>query len=138
MYAQCACVVFVGKMADPMYVHQGKECSISAMEQFQRERHKLPSLPAEYVAAFSRQTEATQVRCDLTDTHTDRHGNYRNPRCACQHVHYSQHVPGNDVLMYPFMPCSFHKHTKWILVSCMLSRSRVKSGASYYLCKRST
>ena len=23
------------------------------------------------------------MKCDLTDTHTDRHGNYRNPRCAC-------------------------------------------------------
>ena len=31
-----------------------------------------PSLPAEYVAAFSRQTEVPKVRCDLTDRQTDR------------------------------------------------------------------
>ena len=28
-------------------------------------------------------TEAAEVRCDLTDRHTDTHGNYRNPRCSC-------------------------------------------------------
>ena len=44
-----------------------------------------PSLPAEYVIAFSRQTNAPEVRCWLTDTHTqtDRPTDYRNPRCAC-------------------------------------------------------
>ena len=51
-----------------MYGHHGRERSISAMEQFQKIfRH---SLPAEYVAVFSQQTEAPEVRCDLTDTHT--------------------------------------------------------------------
>ena len=51
---------------------------------------------AEYVAEFSGQTEAPEMRCDLdrhthihthththTHTHGHRHGNYRNPRCAC-------------------------------------------------------
>ena len=42
-----------------------------------------PSLPAEFVAAFSRRTEAPEVRCDLTDTHRPRHDDYRNPRYAC-------------------------------------------------------
>ena len=43
------------------------------------------------MTAFSGQTDAPKVRCDLTDTHThrqtdkqtDRHDDYRNPRCAC-------------------------------------------------------
>ena len=33
-YEQCACVFSVGKMADPMYGHHGRERSIYAMEQF--------------------------------------------------------------------------------------------------------
>ena len=45
-YAQCACVFSVGKMADPMYGHQGREHSISATEQFQRKRHELFDLRA--------------------------------------------------------------------------------------------
>ena len=32
-----------------------------------------PSLPAEYVTVFSGQTDAAEVRCDLTDTHTHTH-----------------------------------------------------------------
>ena len=32
-----------------------------------------PLLPVEYVAAFSQQTEAPEVRCDLTDRHTPTH-----------------------------------------------------------------
>ena len=32
-----------------------------------------PSLPAEYVKAFSGQTEAPEVRCRLTDRHTQTH-----------------------------------------------------------------
>ena len=35
------CVFSVGKMADLMYGHQGREPSISATEQFQRKRHKV-------------------------------------------------------------------------------------------------
>ena len=34
-YAQCACMFSVGKMADTMYGHQGRERSISETEQFQ-------------------------------------------------------------------------------------------------------
>ena len=41
----------------------------------------LPSLSAECVSAFSRRTDAPEVRCDLSDTQTD--SNYCNPRCAC-------------------------------------------------------
>ena len=33
-YAQCACVLSTGKMADCMYGHQGRERSISAAEHF--------------------------------------------------------------------------------------------------------
>ena len=39
-YAQCACVFSIGKMADPMYGHQGRERSILVTEQVQRKRHK--------------------------------------------------------------------------------------------------
>ena len=86
VYAQCTCMFSVRKMTDPMYGHQVRERSISATDQFQRKRHNfltLPSLPAEYVAAFSQQAEASEVRCDLTDTHRQTDGNYCNPRCAC-------------------------------------------------------
>ena len=31
-----------------------------------------PSLPAEYVTAFSGRADAPEVRCDLTDKQTDR------------------------------------------------------------------
>ena len=31
-----------------------------------------PPLPAEYVTVFSGRTDAPEVRCDLTDRHTDR------------------------------------------------------------------
>ena len=34
------------------------------------------------MTAFSGQTDAPEVRCDLTDRQTDR-PNYSNPRCAC-------------------------------------------------------
>ena len=37
-----------------------------------------PPLPAEYVTVFSEQTDPPEVRCDLTDTQTDR-PNYSNP-----------------------------------------------------------
>ena len=37
----------------------------------------LPLLPAECVTAFSRRTDAPEVRCDLTERQTD------SPRCAC-------------------------------------------------------
>ena len=39
-----------------------------------------PSLPAEYVTVFSKRTDAPEVRCDLTDTHshTHRQSNYSN------------------------------------------------------------
>ena len=38
-----------------------------------------PPLPAEYVTVFSGQTDAPEVICDLTDRHTDKQTNYRNP-----------------------------------------------------------
>ena len=41
VYAQCACVLSAGKMADHKCMAvQGRERSISATEQFQRKRHK--------------------------------------------------------------------------------------------------
>ena len=40
----------------------------------------LPSLSAEYVAAFSRRTEAPEVRCDTTHTHTHTHTQGRRRR----------------------------------------------------------
>ena len=48
-----------------------------------------PSSPAEFVTAFSGRTDAPEVKCDLTDTHThrqtDRH-DYRNPRVCAPRV----------------------------------------------------
>ena len=71
MYAQCTCVLSTGKMADPMYgrprkgwLHLGNGGVSEKTPQI-----FLPLLPAEYVAAFLRRTEAPEVRCDLTDTH---------------------------------------------------------------------
>ena len=40
-------------------------------------------LTVEYVTEFSRWTDAPEVRCDLTDTHTHIYDNYSNPCCAC-------------------------------------------------------
>ena len=45
-----------------------------------------PSLPVEYVILISGQTDAPEVRCDLTDRQTDKQThkpNYSNPRRAC-------------------------------------------------------
>ena len=39
----------------------------------------LPPLPIEYVTVFSGRIDTPEVRCDLTDRHTDR-PNYSNPR----------------------------------------------------------
>ena len=41
----------------------------------------LPLLSAEYVTVFSGRTDAPEVKCDLTDTHThtQRQTNYSNP-----------------------------------------------------------
>ena len=94
--AQCACVLSAGKMADRMY-GQPREGALDLANRAVPEKTPQifwPSLPAEYMAAFSRRTEAPEVRCDLTNTHThththtythththtqtDRHGNYRN------------------------------------------------------------
>ena len=52
------------------------------------------SLPVEYVTSISRWKDAPNVRCDLTDRHTDtdRQTNYSNPRCACaQRIKHGQY-----------------------------------------------
>ena len=50
-----------------------------------------PSSPTEFMTAFSERTDAPEVRCDLTDTHThtDRHDDYRNPRACAPRVNKS-------------------------------------------------
>ena len=60
---------FRRKMVDCMYGFQWRECWISATERFQRKPHRSP-LPVEYVTEFSGQTDAPEVRCNLTDRHT--------------------------------------------------------------------
>ena len=56
-------------MADCTVAVQCGKCRSSGTTQFQRKRQ--PSLHAEYVVAFSRRSEAPEVRCDLTDKQTD-------------------------------------------------------------------
>ena len=73
-YAQCTCVLSAGKMANCMYGHP-REGALNLCNGAVSEKTPQffpPTLPAEYVAAFSGQTEAPEVRCRLTDrqTHT--------------------------------------------------------------------
>ena len=57
-----------------VYGRQRRECWISATERFQRKSHKYFDLrcPLSTWQAFSGRTDAPEVRCDLTDTQTDR------------------------------------------------------------------
>ena len=89
----------------------------------------LPSLPGEYVAEFSGRTEAPEVRCDLTDRHTHtqtdrqtdrhRHGNYRNPRCACAPRVNEKHYSAKPSAHYCWQSYSIlaYSHCKLVTVS---------------------
>ena len=73
-YAQCACVLFTGKMANRMYGHPREgvlELCNGAVSEKTPQIFR-PMLPAKYAAPFSGRTEAPEVRCRLTDrqTHT--------------------------------------------------------------------
>ena len=71
-----------GRLYVRMAVNGGSAGSLQRSGFRENPTNFLPSLPAEYVTAFSGRTDAPEVRCDLTDTQTDR-PNYSNPRCAC-------------------------------------------------------
>ena len=116
-YAQCACVLSAGKMADRMYGHPregaldlGKGAVSEKTPQIFR-----PSSPTEFVTAFSERTDVPEVRCDLTDTHTDRqtdrqtdrHDDYRNPR-AC--------APRVNNIMQPILCITIHNNYVYVVV----------------------
>ena len=84
-YAQCACMLSAGKMANRMY-GQPREGALDLCKGAVSEKTPqiLPLSSTEFVTAFSEPTDAPEVRCDLTDTHT--HDNYRNPRACAPRV----------------------------------------------------
>ena len=71
-YAQCACVLSAGKMANLMYGHPRKT-ALDLRNAWVLEKTPQifrPSSPAKFVTVFLGRTDAPEVRCDLTDTHT--------------------------------------------------------------------
>ena len=83
----CACALSVKTWPPILWYSKLKESLRSLTDVLEKTLQIFwPSLPAEYVTAFSGRNKAPKVRCDLTDTHTNTHTdrpNYSNPRCAC-------------------------------------------------------
>ena len=69
------------KMTDCTVAVQCRKCHSNEAISEKTPQYFSPMSSAESVAAFSGQTDAPDVRCDLTDrqTHTHRHDDYHNP-----------------------------------------------------------
>ena len=86
--------------------------------------------------AFLRQTEAPEVRCDLTNRHTDRHGNYCNPRCACvQRVNYGMWFRNEHMLDFecagPVSDTILRMHC-WLAAQCILHVANLLRKVSFH------